>query len=280
MILVVAITTTNNRLYAQQTVVVDFQFQFVRQGSVGIIKISGPDVMSGIAHALNHDYRFFSATDGYAALLSVPMDTPIKDYPLRIDIARADGSSVNWTGTLKVATGQFIQEPSVLLPSNKVYLLSQQIQEDEDAKLLSTYRMVTPDRYWDGRFTTPVNAALSSPFGSWRLFNAGIERRHTGQDFRVPIGTPVLASANGRVVLSRPLDIHGESIVIDHGWGIFTEYSHLSARYVVPGQFVLQGDIIGLSGNTGRITGPCVHWEVAVDGTWVDPLGFLTVKLP
>jgi len=126
----------------------------------------------------------------------------------------------------------------------------------------------------------PVNSAFSSPFGTFRLFNDIAVRRHTGQDLHATTGTPVLASADGRVVFSRALDIHGESIIIDHGWGIFSEYSHLSARYVVPGQFFLQGDVIGLSGGTGRATGPVVHWEIAVNDNWVDPIDFMHMKLP
>jgi murein DD-endopeptidase MepM/ murein hydrolase activator NlpD len=76
------------------------------------------------------------------------------------------------------------------------------------------------------------------------------------------------------------MDIHGNNVIIDHGWGIYSEYAHLSQRYVVPGQFVLQGDVIGLSGNTGRSTGPHIHWEIAVGGTWVSPVEFYKTKLP
>jgi len=154
------------------------------------------------------------------------------------------------------------------------------VQQSEDRRLLSTYSIVTPVRFWDGAFTMPVNGALGSPFGSWRLYNGTVQKRHTGYDLRAAFGTPVLASASGRVVLSRPLDIHGENVVIDHGWGVFSEYAHLSARYVVPGQFVLQGDVIGLSGNTGRSTGPHLHWEIAVNGIWVNPVAFTQLKLP
>src|SRR4029078_5387747 len=128
----------------------------------------------------------------------------------------ADGSTASWTGTLKVASGQFVNEQPYVLPSEKIFLLSDQIQESKDEKLLSTYSMVTPTRYWEGRFSLPVNAALTAPFGSWRTYNGDIHRRHTGQDFRATNGTPVLAAASGRVVFARPLDIHGQIIVIDH----------------------------------------------------------------
>ena len=265
---------------AQQAIVVNMGFEYVRQGSVGIITLSGANVAGGIATALGRTYQFFPTSQGYAGLLAVPLDTRIKDYPLSITVAKRDGGTAKWDGTLKVASGQFILENPFSLPSDKLYLLNDVIQQSEDAKLLSIYSVVTPARYWQGNLTPPVNGSLSSPFGTFRTYNGLVNRRHTGQDFHAATGTPVLASANGRVVFSRPLDIHGESVIIDHGWGVFTEYSHLSVRYVVPGQFVLQGDVLGLSGSTGRSTGPHVHWEIAVNGTWVDPVPFMQLKLP
>jgi murein DD-endopeptidase MepM/ murein hydrolase activator NlpD len=265
---------------AQESIVVNLNFEYVRQGSVGIITLSGPNVAGGVATALGHSYPFLPTSQGFACLLSVPIDTRIKDYPLNITVVKRDGTSARWDGTLKVASGQFILETPFSLPSDKLFLLNDSIQQSEDAKLMSVYGVVTPTKYWQGTFTPPVNGVLSSPFGTFRTYNGMVNRRHTGQDFKAATGTPVLASANGRVVFSRPLDIHGESVIIDHGWGVFTEYSHLSARYVVPGQFVLQGEVLGLSGSTGRSTGPHVHWEIAVNGTWVNPVSFMQTKLP
>ena len=265
---------------AQQAIIVNLGFDYLRQGTMGVITLTGSDVTGGVATVLGRTYPFFQSSQGYSCLLAVPYDQKIQDYPLTVTIRQKDDSTQHWDGTLKVASGQFVNEPPFTIPSDKLFLLSDDIQNNEDKRLLSIYAVVTPTRYWEGAFTAPVNGALSSPFGSARTYNGVVMRRHTGQDLHAPSGTPVLASATGRVVFSRGLDIHGESIIIDHGWGVFSEYSHLSARYVVPGQFVLQGDIIGLSGNTGRSTGPHLHWEIAVNGTWVSPIPFLQTKLP
>jgi murein DD-endopeptidase MepM/ murein hydrolase activator NlpD len=140
--------------------------------------------------------------------------------------------------------------------------------------------MVTPERLWEGQFTVPVNGRVSSPFGSVRTFNDGTTRRHLGLDFTVPHGTPVLTSAGGRVVFARGLDIHGNCVIVDHGWGVFSSYSHLREMFVVPGQMVLQGEVVGLSGNTGRSTGPHLHWEIAVNGNRISPQTFTGIKLP
>jgi len=268
------------RVNAQQAVVVNQQFDYLRQGTAGVITVSGPDVVGAVAVVMGRTYPFFPTNSGYACLLSVPLDQKIQDYPLTVTLTERNGSTANWLGTVKVASGGFILEDPYTLPADKVYLVNEDIQRHEDERLLSIYGMVTPARYWEGAFTFPVNGGLSSPFGSTRNFNGLGNRRHTGQDFHATAGTPILASATGRVVFSRALDIHGESVIIDHGWGVFTEYSHLSQRFVVPGQFVLQGDVIGLSGSTGRSTGPHVHWEIAVNGIWVNPVAFLEIKLP
>ncbi len=268
------------RADAQQQVVVKMDFEYLRQGTAGLVLLTSPDMAGAVASTMDRTFPFFPTSQGYASLFAAPMEQRIKDYPLTITITRRDGSTINWDGTLKVASGQFIAETPFSLPGDKLYLLSDEVQASEDKKLLSTYGLVTPIRFWEGAFTMPTNGPLSSPYGSVRSYNGIVSRRHTGYDIRAQSGMPVLASASGRVVMSRPLDIHGNNIVIDHGWGIYSEYAHLSERYVVPGQFVLQGDLIGLSGSTGRSTGPHVHWEIAVNGVVINPVAFMQIKLP
>ncbi len=265
---------------AQQPIVINLEFEYLRQGTAGIISLTGSGINGAVATALGRTCPFFPVSDGYACLIATPMDQKIRDYPLTVIVNRVDGTTAKWEGTLKVASGQFIAEPEFNVPSAKFYLLRKDIELSEEARLEAIYSMVTPDRFWDEQFKQPVDGALTSPYGTVRAYNDGNVRRHTGYDLRAPMGTPVEASASGRVVYARPLDIHGNIEVIDHGWGIFNSYSHLSEIYVVPGQFVLEGDIVARSGNTGRSLGPHVHWEIAVDGTVVDPAAFARLKLP
>lgn len=270
-----------NRLAAQQpSIVIDLNFEYVRQGQAGVITLSGPGLVGGVATALERQYPFFPQTGGFAALLAVPIEQRIKEYPITVTLYRDDGSSADWQGTFRVESGEFIREPDFTLPSDRVYLLDPDVQSNEDKRLLSVYGVVTPERFWEGQFSEPLNGPLTSPFGSVRNYNDGSTRRHTGYDFRAPIGAPILASASGRVVFARQLDIHGNTVIIDHGWGVFSAYSHLSEIYVVPGQFLLQGEVMGLSGNTGRSTGPHLHWEIAVNGVWVNPVAFIKMRLP
>ncbi len=265
---------------AQQSLVLSVGFDSLRQGTAGVMTLSGPDMAGAVASTMGLSCPFFPVSTGYACLLAVPMDERIRDYPLAITARRTDGSSPTWQGLLKVASGEFVAEPAFTIPASKFYLLRPDIEASENQLLQSVYSPVTQQRFWDGPLTPPVDGRLTSPFGSVRSYNDGSTRRHTGYDLSAPTGTAVRASSNGRIVLSRPLDIHGNIIVIDHGEGLYSSYSHLSTRFVVPGQFVLQGQVIGLSGNTGRSLGPHVHWEVAVRGIVVDPAAFSHVKLP
>ncbi len=259
---------------------VRYDFQFIRQGQMGLVEIDGANLTGATAVAMGHTYVCYPTSTGAACPIAVPMAQAIKDTPLSITINHADGTTTPWSSSFAVASGQFIAT-NFVLPGNLMYLTRDDIQINEDDRLLSAYSIITPTRYWDGGFTPPVKGGLIAPFGEVRSYTGSLAiRRHTGQDLQASMGTPVLASANGRVVLSRLMDIHGNNIIIDHGWGIYSEYAHLSQRYVVPGQFVLQGDVIGLSGNTGRSTGPHVHWEISVDDVWVNPIEFAKIKLP
>jgi murein DD-endopeptidase MepM/ murein hydrolase activator NlpD len=266
---------------SQSNVVLSFNFDFIRQGHVGVITASGDQLVGGVVATLDRQYPFFPVSGGWAALVSVPLDQKIKaDYPLSLTLYQSDGTNLASEALLRVESGEYIREPDFRFPSDRLYLLNMDIQVNEDYRLKLVYGGVTPERLWEGQFSIPVNAITTSPFGSVRAVNDGSSRRHTGVDFKIGAGQPIQASATGRVVFARQLDIHGNCVIIDHGWGVFTSYSHLSDMVVVPGQIVLQGEIIGLVGNTGRSTGAHLHWEIAVNGNWVSPMEFAKLKLP
>ena len=267
------------RMVAAQSITVQLGFQMVRQGQVGIVTISDIHLIAADVVVLGRSYLCFPLAQGAGCFVAVPMEQPIKDYPLVVNGLEAGGIPVVWNGTFRVASGVFIDE-MLSLPANLTYLLQNDVEANEDERLKQAYSLITPERYWEGQFVQPIKGDLTSPFGAFRLYNGTIPNRHTGQDIHAATGTPVLAAASGQVVLSRLMDIHGNNIIIDHGWSVYSEYAHLSVRYVVSGQFVLQGQVIGLSGSSGRSTGPHFHWEVAVDGIQVNPTAFIQLTLP
>ncbi|MBA3412712.1 MAG: M23 family metallopeptidase, partial [Actinobacteria bacterium] len=118
-------------------------------------------------------------------------------------------------------------------------------------------------------FVWPVHGVLTSGFG-WRW-----GRMHEGIDLAVASGTPVVASAAGTVIVAGWLGGYGNLVVVDHGNGVSTAYGHNTSVTVGVGQSVAQGQLIAYSGNTGHSTGPHVHFEVRINGSPVDPLGYL-----
>lgn len=266
---------------AQRAILVEVQFKSLKQGTLGVIILNGSDLTGAVTLTLDRAYPCYPTSVGFACLIAVPITQKISEYPLQITISYANGGSMQWAGTFKVVSGAFLTEPAFTMPTNKSYLLDQRIEQAENDRLSWSYSIITQARYWEGAFSLPAVGNLISPFGTVRFYtNDGIVRRHMGNDLKVGSGTPVLAAATGRVVLARLLDIHGNIVIIDHGWGVFTAYAHLSELYVVPGQFVLQGEMVAKSGNTGRSLGAHLHWEVSIGGIWVDPVFFMSLKLP
>jgi murein DD-endopeptidase MepM/ murein hydrolase activator NlpD len=157
----------------------------------------------------------------------------------------------------------------------------QQKQIEEGQQVKKDYlNRVTPEREWSGQFTAPAHAAISDVFGSQRVFNGKTSSPHLGLDFRVPSGTPVAAMNGGTVLLARPLYFEGNFVVLDHGQGLLTLYLHLSEFKVMEGDQVKRGQKIGLSGGTGRATGPHLHVAVRWQGTYLDPAILMRLRLP
>lgn len=130
---------------------------------------------------------------------------------------------------------------------------------------------------WNGDFQLPIDSKITSSFGNKRLFNGQLKSYHNGVDFRAPVGTPVFAANSGVVKLADDLFYSGKVVIIDHGNLIFTIYAHLSKFDVTAGQPIEKGQQIGLTGATGRVSGPHLHWGVKVNGAAVNPIQFIDV---
>ena len=132
---------------------------------------------------------------------------------------------------------------------------------------------------WHGDFRAPVLASPTDSFGTRRMFNGKLASIHKGMDFRAPMGTVVRAANSGVVVLARPLYYEGNCVIIDHGLGLYTLSMHFSRIDVHEGQHVVAGDRLGLSGATGRVTGPHLHWAVRWESAYLDPGKLLRLNL-
>jgi hypothetical protein len=121
----------------------------------------------------------------------------------------------------------------------------------------------------------PLQSSITSQFASPRRLPNGKTYYHTGIDLKAPLGTRIFAASSGRVVFSDSLTVPGETVIIDHGEGLFSRYMHLSQRLVNTSTQINTGDLIGLSGATGRVEGPHLHWEVIWQGLHANPQAFL-----
>jgi murein DD-endopeptidase MepM/ murein hydrolase activator NlpD len=235
-----------------------------------------------LTHQLTFSYD--ASTKTWFALAGVAFESTPGKYALELSGRPAAGKApLTFTRTFTVAHFQYPQIKVELTVEKKFTEPNpEQLQQAEESKKIKQDYLsrVTPDREWDGNFAAPAEAAISDVYGSQRIFNGKAQREHQGLDFRVPTGTPVAAMNSGTVLLARFLYFEGNCVVIDHGQGLLTLYFHLSEFKVKEGDQVKRGQIVGLSGGTGRATGPHLHVAVRWQGTYLDPARLMQLPLP
>ncbi len=146
-------------------------------------------------------------------------------------------------------------------------------QDRRDLKI--AYSSSEPRVLLSDELVPPLNAKLTSQFGTRRFLNGKPKSPHGGIDYKAKIGVPVRAAAQGRVVLAEELYYSGKIVIIDHGLSVFTLYMHLSEIDCLAGDQIVAGQVIGKSGRSGRVTGPHLHFGVKIAGIFVDPLRFV-----
>ena len=145
----------------------------------------------------------------------------------------------------------------------------------EQGKMRNLWSRSSGRRLWQGQFVVPVPGEKTSAFGRRRVINGTPRSPHSGVDLRAALGAPILAANHGTVVLRDEFFFNGKSIVLDHGWGFYTMYFHLSDFRLEEGSQVRKGEVIGWVGMTGRVTGPHLHWGVRLNEARVDPVSTL-----
>ncbi|NJL94615.1 MAG: M23 family metallopeptidase [Anaerolineae bacterium] len=254
----------------------------IPQGRTALIRLPAFfDDTRAAANFAGTQFPLYRSADGeWVGFLAVEMDAERGEVPLEVLVWRGDELLPPLMVPVSVVWGGFLYQ-DVVLPYTQTDLLDPVLNNQETATLLRVYSRQTPEKYWEGAFGPSVPGVMISEFGGIRTYNNGVlTGRHTGIDFRAITGEPVRAAGHGRVVFTSRLPIRGNHVVIDHGWGVLTGYSHLSEINVVPGQRVLAGDVIGAAGATGRVQGSHLHLEVAVNGVWVDAMQFMSLSVP
>jgi murein DD-endopeptidase MepM/ murein hydrolase activator NlpD len=212
-------------------------------------------------------------THQHEALLGVDLEKAPGDYELSVSAIAENGERAECSATLAVRAGKFATE-SLTVQKQFVEPNEQQAQRAvaEQEKLRRIFDHITPEKLWHGPFRTPLTGVRGTNFGKRRILNGQPRSPHTGADFPAPTGTPIHATQSGRVVLAEELYFSGNTVIIDHGLGIYSLYGHLSATDVAVGDDVKAGAVIGKVGATGRVTGPHLHWGVTVNKARVNPI--------
>lgn len=199
-------------------------------------------------------------------LMGIDLEKPPGQYEWKISWIGVDGKALSCSVPITVRTGKF---PTEHLKVEKQYVQpdpeQQKRAEADQKKLRAVYEAATPERLWDGKFRLPLkDVTAGGNFGRRRVLNGEARSPHAGVDFPAAAGTPVFASQSGKVMLAEELYYSGNTVIIDHGYGIFTMYCHLSKIGVEVGQMTEAGAEIGNVGATGRVTGPHLHWGLTI----------------
>jgi len=219
-------------------------------------------------------------SETWYALAGVDVEITPGAYPLTIEANTVDGKPLQATmqipvGAAKYHTGTLTVAPNFVEPDAAT---QKEIAVDKEIKD-RVFAHSADSPVWSGDFAKPVREPSTDSFGTRRTFNGKLASIHRGMDFRAPSGTPVAAANSGTVVLAQKLFYEGNCVVIDHGLGFTTVYMHLSRIDVAAGQKVRKGEHLGLSGATGRVTGPHLHFAARWQNSYLDPAGLFKLNL-
>jgi hypothetical protein len=254
----------------------------VEAGSPELIRVEAPATATLEGEWMGRKLEFFRGRDNRAwfALAGVDVEAPLGPSTLKISVHLPQATTLDLTCTIEIhaahyRTGTLTVPPRFVEPGPDAL---KQIEAEVKLKT-SVFASSAADPLWTGSFHAPVTAQPTDSFGTRRMFNGKLASIHKGMDFRARVGTPVRAANSGIVVLARSLYYEGNCVVIDHGMGLFTLSMHFSRIDVHEGQHVAAGERLGLSGATGRVAGPHLHWAVRWQGAYLDPGKLLRLDL-
>jgi murein DD-endopeptidase MepM/ murein hydrolase activator NlpD len=214
------------------------------------------------------------AEDKFIGIASTDIDTKSGNYPIYIKSNKNEKTVNIYVKEHKFKVTYLTLPPQKVYPSKKDL-----IRAEREAAILSTiFKKITPP-LWDGRFIKPLNNPVSTEFGVKRIMNKEKVSFHKGIDIRGKSGEKVHAINKGRVVLANNLFFGGNTVILDHGQGIFSIYMHLSKIEVSKDEVVKKGTVIGLVGATGRATGPHLHFGIKITGIDTNPFSLFNVSL-
>jgi murein DD-endopeptidase MepM/ murein hydrolase activator NlpD len=254
------------------------------QGGTEVVSVQAQDGYAISGMLVDQPLHFFQVNGEQVALQGIHALLDPGVYPLRVEASLPDGSKQSYEQMVLVAAGDYLSED---IPLNDPSTLDPTVTETELQNIIALTAPSTSTRYWNNIFTSPAvdPNCFTSRYGTrrtYKVINSDIEVPgfHTGLDFCGGEGLQIFAPAPGKVVFAGPLTVRGNATILDHGWGVYSGFWHQSQFLVNVGGMVEQGQIIGLVGGTGRVTGAHLHWELWANGVQVNPLDWLKQAYP
>jgi murein DD-endopeptidase MepM/ murein hydrolase activator NlpD len=253
-------------------------------GAPAVFEVTPPVHLTALsAKWLEHEvlFSYNAAAKAWYGIAGVSLETRPGTYALELKGTTSKSAEITFSQNVAVRAAKY---PSIAVTVSKRFTepSKEQLEHIHQDKVVKqdVFQHTDPEREWSGKFRQPVDVPVSDVFGTRRTFNGKVQSMHQGLDYAAPTGTPVSAVNSGTVLLAGPLYFEGNCVVLDHGQGLLTLYLHLSEIKVKQGERIARGQEIGLSGGTGRATGPHLHLAVRWQGVYLNPATLLTLKLP
>ncbi len=247
----------------------------IPQGGIGVYEVeTGPGDSAPWGSFRGELVTFHRLTGKrFRAMIGVDMEWPVGDHPLEIRVLRDGESHVMERKTVRIADGKFTEQ-HLTLPERMVDLDEQTLARvtKEKERIYALWDIGEKKALWDGKWLLPVEGTLSGSFGKRRVINGEPKNPHNGEDIDAPAGKPVVAPNSGIIRLAEGQFYGGNTLVIDHGAGLFTFYMHMESLSVTEGQHVARGELLGHVGSTGRSTGPHLHWGCRLNNARINPV--------
>lgn len=260
------------------SVVVSVSARALHPGELVVLRITTVAPTQTVrVRGMGREFAVFSeSATSWRALVGIDLDRKPGPYELSVEAgASAKDRAIHRLVVTpkKFPTRQLTVDPAFVNPPEDV---RSRIQADA-TRLNLVWASSSPVRLWSGAFVRPVSAPANSAFGSRSVFNGEVRSAHGGADFSSPAGIPVRSPNAGKIAVAGDLYFTGNTVVIDHGHGLFSLFAHLESIDVREGDPVVTGQFVGNVGATGRVTGPHLHWTVRVNDARVDPLSLLAM---
>ncbi len=245
----------------------------------GIIKIAVAKITQPMPKVFFYNNRTLvtaNSTD-WLAIVGIPLSAKVGEHQITIKT-----NTKTWQKKFSITDKDY---PAQYLTIKKKRMVTGFTAEDlvkinADKKIMTKAKKIWTEQAIDAGFIAPVDGRLSSLFGLKRFFNDIPKRPHNGLDIAAPTGTPILAPASAKVINVGNFYFNGNTVFLDHGQGLLSAYLHMNEITVKPGQQIKQGQFLGTVGETGRVTGPHLHWIVYLNKVPVDPALFISKDIP